>query len=1028
MSKGLLWCALWAGGAMVSAAVLATPIAQDSLRTLEGWRALASDQVQATLRPASPKGGLCLDYDFRGVSGYAVARREWPIQWPSHPEVQMRVKTVGGPNTVQIKWVDASGDNVWWFNRSNVPAQARWQTWRIPARRIEFAWGPASDKRLRNTAAMEIVAVAGQAGGKGAVCVEDIRLSDTPAPPAQWPDPAPQPLRQGWQWALSAAAAGPPREFSGLALRWPDGAARAAYTVEASDDGQHWTALGSVGPQPSRLDTLWTPEARARWLRARWPGAAKPAAPPQLTVVPISGPAAWQHLDDAFKAQAAVAQRGAWPRAYMGEQNFWTVVGVDGGARQSALMSEDGALELGVAAPSVEPAVRLKWQDGRETLHTWADVRITQQLPQSGLPLPQVHWEHAAFTLDIQAAAQGAANSAQAFARYHLQPRDPALASAQLLLLLRPLQVNPPQQFLNTPGGWAAVRHIQAVDQGWRVNQRWQLSLWPRPERAQVGLAPAGPLWAWPQAPALNARPAWQDPEGLSQALWTFAASPQPQTIDLSWGLAATVRPRLQGPEATTQALAAVAQGWQQRLGQLQLDIPAADPRLLASLRSALAHILISRQGPALQPGTRAYARTWIRDGAMMVSGLVRLGEHQAAREFVDWFSTQLFANGKVPCCWDHRGSDPVVENDSHGQYIFAVAELWRHRRPGDGITTDWLRQHWPAVLRAARYMDQLRAQQEQAFAHSQGLAQAYRGVMPKSISHEGYSAQPMHSYWDNFWALKGYKDAVFLAQAMGDAMATASLQQSLQAFGQDLAASVQRARTHHGVDFVPGAADLGDFDATSTTVALDPAQAQHLLPPGSLDATFERYWQEAQQRAKGQRDWKDYTPYELRTVGALIRLGQRQRAWAMLDFFFADQRPTGWLQWAEVVMREPRQTHFLGDMPHAWVSSDYVRAALDIFWHERERADGKIDAVLGAGWPAAWWRDGRLRLAGLQTRWGALGLTLEPVPEGFSRWTWCCCKTWACRPMEQRASTSITSASIWTTPPWPTTNGARYW
>lgn len=24
--------------------------------------------------------------------------------------------------------------------------------------------------------------------------------------------------------------------------------------------------------------------------------------------------------------------------------------------------------------------------------------------------------------------------------------------------------------------------------------------------------------------------------------------------------------------------------------------------------------------------------------------------------------------------------------------------------------------------------------------------------MMPVSISHEGYSAKPVHSYWDNFW------------------------------------------------------------------------------------------------------------------------------------------------------------------------------------------------------------------------------------------------------------------------------------
>jgi len=43
-----------------------------------------------------------------------------------------------------------------------------------------------------------------------------------------------------------------------------------------------------------------------------------------------------------------------------------------------------------------------------------------------------------------------------------------------------------------------------------------------------------------------------------------------------------------------------------------------------------------------------------------------------------------------------------------------------------------------------------------------------FYGLLPQSISHEGYSAKPMHSYWDDFFALKGLKDAAFLAEALG--------------------------------------------------------------------------------------------------------------------------------------------------------------------------------------------------------------------------------------------------------------------
>ena len=64
------------------------------------------------------------------------------------------------------------------------------------------------------------------------------------------------------------------------------------------------------------------------------------------------------------------------------------------------------------------------------------------------------------------------------------------------------------------------------------------------------------------------------------------------------------------------------------------------------------------------------------------------------------------------------------------------------------------------------------------------------------------------------------------------------------------------------------------------------------------------------------------------------------------------DQRPAGWHQWAEVVWHDPTTPKFIGDMPHTWVGSDFVRSVLDMFAYERE-ADSSL--VVGAGIPESW-------------------------------------------------------------------------
>jgi hypothetical protein len=40
---------------------------------------------------------------------------------------------------------------------------------------------------------------------------------------------------------------------------------------------------------------------------------------------------------------------------------------------------------------------------------------------------------------------------------------------------------------------------------------------------------------------------------------------------------------------------------------------------------------------------------------------------------------------------------------------------------------------------------------------------------VPESISHEGYASQPRHSYWDNFFVLRGLKDAAAMAAVLGE-------------------------------------------------------------------------------------------------------------------------------------------------------------------------------------------------------------------------------------------------------------------
>jgi hypothetical protein len=108
--------------------------------------------------------------------------------------------------------------------------------------------------------------------------------------------------------------------------------------------------------------------------------------------------------------------------------------------------------------------------------------------------------------------------------------------------------------------------------------------------------------------------------------------------------------------------------------------------------------------------------------------------------------------------------------------------------------------------------------------------------------------------------------------------------------------------------------------------------------------------------------------------------MGQTPRAHELLQFFMQGRRPESWNQWAEVVEHDPRQPHFLGDMPHCWVASDFVRSLLDMLAYEREQDDA---LVIGAGLTGEW-AAGGIAVKGLSTAYGRLGYSLRPSEGGF--------------------------------------------
>jgi len=961
----------------------------DAFDSVSAWSARPSDGVSLRITADSDRHGTAmrLDFDFHAHAGYAIAHRTIDLPLPPDYEFSFSVRGDAPRENLEFKLIDSTGDNVWWHNAVNYTFSEHWSTVRYRASDIAFAWGPAGGGVLHRVAAIEIVVTAGE-GGKGTVWIDDLSFRPL-APPRPYdltPTVTASSVAAGHEpraaldgdssTSWRSAAGGQQsltvdflrdRDYGGLTISWAPGAHAIDYDVDTSADGAHWTLAHAVRGSDGGRDDIPMRRAESRWIRLTMLRGANRSAY-ELRDVYVR-PDGWADSANAFfRHVAAEAPRGRYPRYLSNEQSYWTVVGISGG-RHTALLNEDGMLESDKGQFSVEPFL---FADGH--LVSWANASPTQSLARGYLPIPTVTWTAADLSLDITAFADGSPASSVIVAQYRVRNASAAERRVRLLLAIRPFQVNPPWQFLNVLGGVAPIDSLSLAGNRVRVNgDRWVVPI-SRPSAFGAATFDQGGIESALARGQVPSRTAARDSSGWASGALAFdlvvpARAARDVAIEIPFpGNNAHAPATLRDTAQVNRRLAAVEDRWAKTLSAVSLELPPAAMDVVRTLRTAIANILIERDGVRLQPGTRDYARSWIRDGALMSVALLRTGYPEPVREFAEWYAGFQQPNGSVPCCVDSRGADPVPENDSHGELIFLITSYYRYTHD-----RAFLRRMWPHIARAAAYIDSLRAQRMTP-RYAAPEMRAYYGLLPQSISHEGYSAKPMHSYWDDFFALRGLADAADAATALGLTNEARRLAAQRDELRRDIMASIRLAMDAHHIDFIPGSVELGDFDATSTSIAVSPVGELANLPDSALRRTFERYWNGASRRPDS-TTWKAYTPYETRMIGTFVRLGWRDRAQQLLSQFLGDRRPEAWNEWAEVVWRDPRSPDFIGDMPHAWVGAEYVRSIMDCFAYERG-SDSAL--VVGAGVPASWVDRARGLVARhLPTVHGSLDLTM---------------------------------------------------
>jgi len=776
-------------------------------------------------------------------------------------------------------------------------------------------------------------------------------------------------------WVTLALAA--PVELSGLTLHRP-APHDCAVQCWSSSDGVAWMPASAWHALAGEHATVLFAPLTTSWLRVAFSGAVACA----IAELELACGGRLPGAERLYQLRARTGRPGWLPLWTSRHQEFWTITGI-ADHPQEMLLSEFGLVEPRKNAPCIQPFLLI---DGK--VATYADVAVTQALADKTLPLPRVIWQTNDWQLTISALAEGSATAACGYVEYALQNCGSHVLTASLALVVRPLQLNPPWQH-----GGAAPIFTAAWTQLLKVG-----ATVPCGDAGMLTLTGDGAPLLWCPTTALQrcGAQAWNnsdagdallagaplpaaacDKDGMASAAALFA-------FVLAPGAHATVPVALPldsacpVPDLRPTTFAAKSRDarryWQNATAPDGLAIP--DPALANFARSTLGYIALTRDGAFFKPGPRNYNHTWMRDGSITSVAMLRYNRPALVRDFILACLPLIATNGWVPFLILETGNPAGSgynittgegqEYDSQGEFVHLVQQYVAYT--GD---TKLLAQVYPTVRNALLFArDRRRCRMTDAY-RTDPAKQPYFGLLPESNSHEGYFPA-RHSYWDDFWVLRGFKDGAALARMSGHAGDARWMRAEAADLQHCIGASISTVVARTRIAYVPGCVELADPDPTSTAIALSACAAHHVLPFGLLTNTFARYCAYIRGRIYENKP-DSFTPYEARNVDALVRLGLRTEALALLRHLVNQcTRPPGWNHLAEVVHADPRSPAYLGDMPHTWVGADVLNAIRTLFVYETGGA-----LVLGAGLDPAWLAQG-VAVTNLPTPYGLLSYSLK--------------------------------------------------
>lgn len=355
-------------------------------------------------------------------------------------------------------------------------------------------------------------------------------------------------------------------------------------------------------------------------------------------------------------------------------------------------------------------------------------------------------------------------------------------------------------------------------------------------------------------------------------------------------------------------------------LGQIRnVSISLPDKRYSDCFKASLAYLIVLSDDGLPRPGSAVYPFFWVRDCAYISDALYCAGRSDLLPSIVNKIPTLQLSDGGFAY---KIGARSDAELDATGQAVYMLVQNYRRTRD-----TRWLSRVWPTILRACEYMRSKRLS-------NKCTDPTLRGILPPSLSAEDLGRPDHHHYWDDFWTVRGLRDAAFAARELGRGDDAEWIGREADALLVATWSSIRAVARKHGISYIPN----GPEDVTSSAMARGTSCG--LWPCEVLDPndpfvrnSFDVYWKKWIAPNGGGFEHKGaFWPYAgLDLAQCYLMLGQPDRTQAILRWTMEHDPTKGFCSWPEG-MNKHDLALAAGDMPHGWMCASYILLLSNIF------------------------------------------------------------------------------------------------